>query len=111
MINKKYSYKDLMGKNFSDVDAKDFNNSQIIGSCFYQEGEPDQTIFPKTMEGVVFIKCNLDNVVIPNNNTVEDCSCKRIKFNPDDKEDWIVDEYENLLGHVGKTKAEAEVMK
>ena len=80
-----------MGQDLSDRPASEFNNSIIIGSCFYQENKPDSHIFPEDMTGVVFQKCNLDNVFIPAGNTIKVSNTdKRIKAQ-NDKEDWIVD--------------------
>jgi hypothetical protein len=90
-VNKKYSYGSWMGKDLSKVEAKEFNNSEIWGSCFYQENEPDKHIFPEDMTGVTFYKCNLDNVYIPAGNTVDSsCTHKKIRVQ-NDWEDWILD--------------------
>jgi len=35
--NTKYSFKDFLNKNFKDIPVEEFNNTEIIGSCFYQE--------------------------------------------------------------------------
>jgi hypothetical protein len=70
-VNQTYSFKDFMGQNFSGVDASEFNNSEIVGSCFYQEGEPDRDIFPA-------------------GNTIEGGCHRKIKVQ-NDLEDWIFD--------------------
>ena len=92
-INKKYSYKDFTHQDFTDVPASEFNNSEIVGSCFYQEGHPEyKKIYPDGMTGVVFCgRCNLDNVEIPPTCIIEaGCSHRRIKVQ-NDLEDWVVD--------------------
>ena len=76
MTNEKYSYKDFTGKKFLDIDPAEFSGTTIIGSCFYQEGTPDTEVFPE-IKDVEFLRCNLDNVFIPTENTVGVCSCKR----------------------------------
>lgn len=89
-INKKYSYKDFMDKDLTALSASDFNNSEIVGSCFYQQKAPDTQVFPSGITGVKFIKCNLDNVLIPTGNTIEGDCHRKIKVQ-NDLEDWIVD--------------------
>ncbi len=90
-INEKYSFKDFTGKTFLDVDPDEFSNSEIKGSCFFQENEPDKTIFPAGMVGVQFQRCNLDNVlVLPISTIDERCSNRRIMIQ-NDSQDWIVD--------------------
>lgn len=94
--NKKYSncafpYHDV---SFKDVDPKEFNNTIIRSSCFYQECREDEEvikdIFPDGMKGVVFIDCNLDNIYIPPGNIVKNSSNRRIKVQ-NDWEDWILE--------------------
>lgn len=89
-MNEKYSYKDFTRKAFLEVTPKEFNDSEIVGSCFHQ-GKPNTKIFPDGLEGVTFIKCNLDNVLVP-----EECEiiggCHRLIKEQNDLEDWIVDE-------------------
>jgi hypothetical protein len=90
MINEKYSFKDFMNQDFSGVDASEFNDTEIKGSCFYQEDDAKE-IFPSDMTGVTFIRCNLDNVIIPAGATVDkSCINRRIKVQ-NDLEDWFLD--------------------
>ena len=89
-VNQKYSYKDFTNITFIDKSASDFNNTIIKGSCFYQENKPDSHIFPEDIKGVIFEKCNLDNVYIPLGNTIIDCCHRKIKIQ-NDLEDWILD--------------------
>lgn len=72
--------------------------SEIVGTAFYcqsllaEAGDPYKHIFPESMTGVTFRRCNLDNVYIPPNNTVDsDCCHRRIKIQ-NDLMNWIVDE-------------------
>jgi hypothetical protein len=76
-------------RNLSNEVAKDFNNSEIVGSNFAQE-EPFTSAFPSDMIGVTFIKCNLGNCNIPAGNTVEGFN-KHYKIQ-NDGEYWIVNE-------------------
>ena len=85
-INEALSFKDFSGRgkpHFPSV------KGVIYGSCFSQE-TPDNHIFPEDMEGVTFIKCNLDNVYIPPKNTVIDCWQRRFKVQ-NDRNDWLID--------------------
>jgi len=102
-INEKYSYRAFPCHNvsFKDRNVEEFNNTIIIGSCFYQEwvkGDEDveKDIFPDGMTGVTFEKCNLDNIWIDENkNTVvktgtDRCFTKKIKVQ-NDNHAWIVE--------------------
>ncbi len=104
-INKTYSHGDFTDQTFTDRPAKEFNDTEIVGSCFYQQAGTDTVVFPADMKGVTFRRCNLDNVLIPSGCTVaEDCCTKRIMAQPltpkatkDDGDytegavDWFVD--------------------
>ena len=113
-INKEYSRKlfSYHGLTFKNIPAEKFNNSIIIGSCFYQEyleGEHEivKDIFPDFMEGVIFISCNLDNVYVNEDNntilkeTTSSCSNKIIQVQ-NDWDDWILDENLNPLEPINK---------
>ena len=102
-MNKKYSYQNFMNKDFLKIDAKEFNNSEIIGTCFAQEYNEitKKDIFPKGMIGVKFIKCNLDNVVVPEGNTMEECVNKSIQVQ-NDNDDWVLDEAGNPTEPISK---------
>lgn len=95
-INEKYSYKDFTGQSFVGVDASEFSDSEIVGSCFYQENSPDKTVFPPGMHGVTFTRCNLDNVSVSRSNYTsivvgEHCSNRRVMVQ-NDGHDWTVDD-------------------
>jgi len=101
-LNEKYSHKDFTGQSFTDLNADEFNDSEIIGSCFAQESEystqglddnppnPMVDVFPAAMTGVTFTKCNLDNCNIPAGNTVSGGTNKKIRIQ-NDLSDWILD--------------------
>lgn len=95
-LNKKYSYKDFLDKDLTKEPASDFNNSEIIGSCFYQQAGLNTKVFPVGITGVTFQECNLDNVFIPVGNTTEKCSRKKI-MRQNDLEDWLVDDSGNPI--------------
>lgn len=80
-----------MDKDLTKLPISDFNNSEIIGSCFYQQVAPDTQVFPSGIIGTKFTRCNLDNVLIPPGNIIEfDCCHRKIKIQ-NDLEDWVVD--------------------
>lgn len=89
-LNEKYSYQSLKRKAFLDVDPAEFNDSEIIGSGFYQD-QPYSDVFPKDVKGLVLTKCNLDNVNIPEGATVNG-GCNNHILTQNDGEYWIVDE-------------------
>ena len=89
MINEKYSYKDFSCKSFKDIDVSEFNNSIIIGSCFYGNNSQMNDLFPDGVTGIEFQKCNLDNVLIPENCTTSECSHRFIKLI--DNVYWVCD--------------------
>jgi len=94
--NKKYSFGDFTNQSFVNVSPSEFNNTDIVGSCFYQEHHPNSNIFPFGMIGVTFKRCNLDNVIVPVGNSMitegwEKCTNKKIMVQ-NDLEDWILDE-------------------
>ena len=68
-INEKYSYKDFIQQNLSELPASEFNNTCICGSAFFQDF-PNSRIFPSGMTGVEFGGCGLDNVDLPSGNTI-----------------------------------------
>lgn len=98
-INEKYSNKSFPyhGLSFKDRPASEFNNTIIRGSCFYQEGEPNQDIFPDGMTGVYFTGCNLNNIYVDETqNTIDKtsinrCLTRKIKVQ-NDWDDWILDD-------------------
>lgn len=105
-INEKYSFKDFTGASLRDVPVEELNSSIIMGSCFYQENKPDTKVFSDDMRGVVFKRCNLNNVYIPPGNTVvlegpDKCSNERIK-EQNDWEMWVVDENMNPIEPLNK---------
>lgn len=111
MISEKYSFKDFSGISLSDVD--DLTPGTIIrGSCFYQEGHLDAHIFPETMTGVTFERCNLDNCHIPPGNVLADqagipCANKQILVQ-NDLRDWQLDAEGKPVEVMGKKHWEAE---
>ena len=89
-MNEKYSYKDFTYKTFLDTKPEEWNDSEVICSCFYNE-KPKSLIFPEGIKGVKFVRCNLDNIVIPKDCTVEG-GCNRLIQVQKDGEDWLLDD-------------------
>lgn len=91
--DEKLSFRDFTNWEFKSRPEYDFNNKVIYSSCFMQE-TPDSDIFGNIIRGAVFINCNLDNVIIPEGNTIimeGGGSQKRFK-NQNDGNDWEIDE-------------------
>lgn len=97
MVNETYSFKDFSGQSFTGIEAAEFNNTTIKGSCFYQENEPNSDVFPSEMTGVTFEGCNLDNVSIPSGNTVNSSCCTRKMQVQEDGLDWLLDDDLNTI--------------
>ena len=106
-FNEKYSYKDFADQSFKTVDASEFNNTTIIGSNFWQNDRPHSDIFPNGMTGVVFKRCNLDNVSVPLGNTIDAESCNVQTKIQNDNEYWIVDAQEKPIEPQEKERFEA----
>ena len=87
-LNEKYSYQSWKRKTFVDVDAKEFNDSEIIGACYYQD-TPYTDVFPADVAGLTLTRCNLDNVNIPVGVTVKGGTNQHINT-MNDGEYWIV---------------------
>ena len=117
---------DCTGMSFRNWPVEEFNDTEIVGSCFYQEDRPGSQVFPPPMTGVTFRRCNLDNVFIPPGNTVvtegwEACCQKRIMVfpptpkahpKPDDEPDgcmdWIVDKANRPVEPMDRRRFEEE---
>ena len=105
--NDKHSCRDYTHLSFVDVDPAEFNDTEIVGTCFYQESlhdedslgaqakDPSVAVFPPGMTGVLFARCNLDNVVIPPGNTVGERCCHRKIRVQNDLEDWVLSDVDH----------------
>ena len=100
--NQKYSYKDHTHQSFTKTDPKDWNDSEVVGTCFHQT-VPKTAIFPAGITGVKFVKCNLDNVVIPKDCTVEG-GCNRLIAVQKDGCDWLLDTNLNPVEPLNKAE-------
>lgn len=87
------SFKNFSGWTFQDRPEYDFSDRVIYESSFNNE-TPDTEVFSRDTRGATFIKCNLDNVVIPKGNIVIDCTQRRFKVQ-NDGNDWEIDEQDN----------------
>lgn len=80
MINEKYSLRDFTNKRMVDegVTADEINGTIIVGTCFFIESEYwIVNSFPEGMTGVTFDRCNLDNIMVPEGNTILPNCCNR----------------------------------
>ena len=98
--NEKYSHKDFTHKILTDTAPEEWNDTEVVNSCFYNE-TPLTKVFPDGIKGVKFIACNLDNIVIPEGCTVEGGTNKLIQVQKDG-EDWILDKDLNPVEPVNK---------
>ena len=101
-MNGKYSYKDFLNKKFTDTPAEEWNDTEVIGTCFAQE-KPKTKVFPDEIKGVTFTKCNLDNCIVPETCTINGGTHKWIGVQ-NDLEDWILDESLNPVEPVDKAR-------
>ena len=92
-----YSFKDFTNQDMSECDL---NGKTIYSSSFYHE-TPGTPTFSSTMTGAAFIKCNLDNVIVPEGNSVIECSERCFKAHTDGR-DWEVDEYGQFVCALGE---------
>jgi len=96
-VDVELSLRDFTGHDMSTIDLF---GKVIYGSTFSRE-VPDSAVFPKNMSGAKFIKCNLDNVLMPGGNELIDCSTRRFKFQ-NDLEDWLINESGDPVEPVNK---------
>lgn len=92
MIYSYFSSRDYTNLILDDVQHY-MNDETIRGACFSQQ-QPDTKVFPDEMTGVTFVNCNLDNCIIPEGNTLIDCSNRRYQVQ-NDLNDWEIDENNN----------------
>lgn len=88
-IDETRSFKDLTNQYHGLIPE----GTVVYSSSMYSE-TPGFHAFDTNTHGVTFVKCNLDNVVIPDGNTLINCSTKRFKSQPDGF-DWLVDAQNN----------------
>jgi hypothetical protein len=101
-MNEKYSYKDFTGMTLITTDPKEWNETEVIGSCFAQQN-PKTSIFPAGIKNVKFVKCNLDNVTLPGTCTMEGGINRQIQAQKDG-EDWLVDDSLNPIEPLNKAQ-------
>ncbi|MHA1286351.1 MAG: hypothetical protein ACTSPB_02990 [Candidatus Thorarchaeota archaeon] len=85
--NEKYSHQNFSDQSFLDIDPEEFNNTHIVGSCFFQTPKYGDDpgfvkIFPD-IKNVTFFRCNLDNVAIPDNCDIQKGTHKLLKVQND----------------------------
>jgi len=94
MTNKTYSFKNFMDQDLRGHDPKGFAG-EIVGTCFAQQERPGELppydVFPAGVTGVTFVRCNLDNVRVPDGCTVEKGTNKVIRV-MNDLDDWRCNE-------------------
>ena len=93
-LNEKYSYKTWKRQQFTKLDVAEFAG-EIIGAGFSQN-EPFTDVFPPTLTGTTFVRCNLDNCNIPAGAVVTRGTNKHI-CQMNDGNYWIIDTYGNPI--------------
>jgi hypothetical protein len=115
-LNKKpiriqYSDKIKIYWDMKQIPVEELNNSTIKGSIFYQESsyndiDPIKDIFPIDMAGVIFQRCNLDNVLVRPGNIMEDADGIPTTNNKvrvqNDLEDWVLNTGNSAVVPVNK---------
>lgn len=86
-MDDEWSFKNFTNQILGDADL---SGKVIYSTLFYSE-TPNTKIFPDDMTGVTFIKCNLDNIIIPEGNTLIESSNISFKAQ-DDGRDWILED-------------------
>jgi hypothetical protein len=89
-INEKYSYQSFKGNTFINVDPAEFNDTEIVGSSFYQQDRPRTKVFPDGTKNLELVRCNLDNVEVQPEITIKGGTNKQILAQKDGNF-WIVD--------------------
>lgn len=84
------SFRDFTGWEFQSRPEYDFSGKTIYASVFSQE-TPDRDIFSQDMKGAIFVKCNLDNVYVSDENIVLQSSQRRFE-EQNDLRDWEIDD-------------------
>lgn len=83
------SFRDFTNWEFHSRPEYDFTGKIIYASVFNNE-TPDAEIF-QSFKGATFVKCHLDNVIVPDENEIIDCSEQRFEVQ-NDLNDWLIDE-------------------
>lgn len=77
-------------QSFRDRDPAEFSDSEIVGSCFYQD-EPYTWVFPDGTKNVTLTNSNADNVELPPGTILRGTSTNKQFIIANDGEYWIVD--------------------
>lgn len=86
--NDDYSFCDFSNQDLAHFpDLKDIT---IYSSQFYWE-KPNSIPFAEYSTGITFVKCNLDNVIVPPRSILISSSNRKFK-NQNDGEDWFLDD-------------------
>lgn len=90
------------------VQTIDYANAsnKIFYACPLGAEEPDTKLFPDNLTGAVFICSNLDNLFIPEGNTIIDndgtCGSRKVYKVQADGENWILDSKKEPLEPINK---------
>ena len=98
--NEQFSFKSFVNQSVRDHYSTEQLSPGIViyRSSFYHE-VPNSKSFPDDMTGVMFIDCNLDNVVLPPGNYTVNCSQKVFK-DIDGIDQFLSPDLKRVLGPV-----------
>jgi hypothetical protein len=96
-ISEKYSNKVWPNRDLTS--CVDMKGCVIYASSFYNE-KPNSTVLPSDLSGTTFIKCQLNNVIVPNGVTLIDCDTRKFQVQ-NDGFDWWLDNDGNPMERIG----------
>lgn len=94
-VDEELSFKIFTNWDLKEHPELDLNGKIIYASSFYNE-TPDADILPTGLSGATFIKCDLNNVIVPGDNTIIDCTQERIEV-MNDLRSWVTDPEGNAV--------------
>jgi len=96
-----------LGTLVRDLKLEEFpSDLPIVGTNF--SGETPSEVFPDGTGPLVFLRCNLNNVVLPRDSKMDADSCNQMYKVQPDGQDWVVDADERAVVIIGTAAAVAD---